>query len=175
MTRRRVAFGLGGNIGDAGAALRGAVALLRSADEVQVVAVSSQYRTAPVGGPAQPDYCNAVVVGHSAAEPEELLELAHRVEQEFGRTRSVRWGPRTLDVDLLAVGELRRDTASLVLPHPRAHLRAFVLVPWAQVDPAFVLPGRGSVAELLAALHPEERAGVQRLPDRGLRASEQPS
>lgn len=173
MTQRRVAFGLGGNIGDASAALRGAIALLRSADDVRVVAVSSQYRTAAVGGPAQPDYCNAVVVGNSTAEPEELLEVAHRIEQDYGRTRSVRWGPRTLDIDLLAVGELRRDSATLVLPHPRAHLRAFVLVPWAQVDPTFVLPGRGSVADLVAALPPEERAGVQRLPDRDLSASEQ--
>jgi 2-amino-4-hydroxy-6-hydroxymethyldihydropteridine diphosphokinase len=170
MTRRRVAIGLGANIGDADAALRGAVARLRDAAELQVTAVSSQYRTAPVGGPVQPDYRNAVVVGWSQAAPEQLLALAHGIEQAFGRTRSVRWGPRSLDLDLLAVGELRSDDPALTLPHPRAHLRGFVLVPWAEIDASFVVPGRGPVADLLAALPDEERSGVQQLP--GARWSE---
>jgi 2-amino-4-hydroxy-6-hydroxymethyldihydropteridine diphosphokinase len=165
MTRRRVAIGLGGNLGDAEAALRGAVSRLRAAAQLQVSAVSSQYRTAPVGGPEQPDYRNAVVVGWSAAEPEQLLALAHRIEQEYGRTRQVRWGPRSLDLDLLAVGELRRDDPALTLPHPRAHLRGFVLAPWAEIDPDFPIPGRGTVVELLAALPDDQRAGVARLPD----------
>ena len=88
-------------------------------------------------------------------------QRGHAIEQEYGRVRTQPLGPRTLDVDLLAVdGEQVRSTA-LTLPHPRAHMRAFVLVPWAEVDPGFRLPGRGRVDELLAALPAADRAGVR--------------
>lgn len=152
MTGDRVAFGLGANLGDARTALRTCVAALREEPGLTVIAVSSLYRTAPVGGPVQPDFLNAVVVAESSMSADGLLDLAHTIENELQRTREVRWGPRTLDVDILAVGGCVRADRSLTLPHPRAHVRGFVLVPWAEIDPGFVLPGLGTVAELLRAL-----------------------
>jgi 2-amino-4-hydroxy-6-hydroxymethyldihydropteridine diphosphokinase len=147
---RRVAFGLGANLGDRVAALQGAVDLI--APRLADAAVSSVYDTAPVGGPEQPDYANAVLVGDTDLEPRQLLDLAHDAETAWQRTRDVRWGPRTLDVDVLVVGDVTQDDPELTLPHPRAHERAFVLVPWAEVDPAAVLPDGRAVRDLLAAL-----------------------
>jgi 2-amino-4-hydroxy-6-hydroxymethyldihydropteridine diphosphokinase len=103
-------------------------------------------------------------VADTAAVPAQLLALAHRIEAANGRTREVRWGPRTLDVDVLAVAGQISDDPALTLPHPRAAERAFVLVPWAQVDPGFVVPGTGeTVAGLLAALPRAEVAQVRPL------------
>ena len=120
------------------------------------------YETDPVGGPAdQPAYLNAVVVADTVLEPQALLALAHRVEDAHGRVRVEHWGARTLDVDVLAVDALRSDDPVLTLPHPRAHERAFVLVPWSDVDPDFDVPGRGRVRDLLAALPAADRAGVR--------------
>jgi 2-amino-4-hydroxy-6-hydroxymethyldihydropteridine diphosphokinase len=147
---------LGANLGDARAALRAAVAGLASQPGVRVRAVSGLWRTEPVGGPEQPDFLNAVVLVTTTLEPEELLAVAHDLEDAAGRRRAVRWGPRTLDVDLGDVGGARRSGPALVLPHPRAHERAFVLAPWAQAAPAaqLVLPdGRAArVRDLLAEL-----------------------
>jgi 7,8-dihydro-6-hydroxymethylpterin-pyrophosphokinase len=98
-------------------------------------------------------------------DPAALLALAHAAERAWDRTREVRWGPRTLDVDVLAVGDLVVDTPDLQVPHPRAHERAFVLVPWAEVDPDALVPGRGSVADLAAATG---SAGVRRRDDLSL-------
>jgi 2-amino-4-hydroxy-6-hydroxymethyldihydropteridine diphosphokinase len=147
---RRVAFGLGANLGDRVAALQGAVDLI--APHLVDPAVSSVYETAPVGGPEQPAYANAVLVGDSDADATALLELAQAAERAWHRTREVRWGPRTLDVDVLVVGDLVRDDPRLTLPHPRAHERGFVLVPWAEVDPDAVLPDGRRVADLAADL-----------------------
>ena len=97
--------------------------------EVTVDAVSSLWRTAAVGGPEQPDYLNAVVLVDTDLDARALLALAHELEDAAGRVREVRWGPRTLDVDLLAVGDERSDDPELTLPHPRAHERSFVLDP----------------------------------------------
>ncbi len=147
----RAAFGLGANLGDRVAALQGAVDLLSPllADAV----VSSVYETAPVGGPAdQPDYANAVLVGSTDIDPHALLAAAHEAEQAWNRTREVRWGPRTLDVDVLSYGDLELHDPDLEIPHPRAHERGFVLVPWAEADPAAVIPARGRVAELAASV-----------------------
>jgi 2-amino-4-hydroxy-6-hydroxymethyldihydropteridine diphosphokinase len=157
-----VAFGLGANLGDRVAALQGAVDLLvpHLVDPV----VSSVYETAPVGGPEQPDYANAVLVGESDAAPDELLAAAHEAEQAWSRTRETRWGPRTLDVDLLMVGEVVSDDPVLTLPHPRAPERAFVLVPWVEADPDAVLPDGRAVAALLAELSVEPD-DVRRSPD----------
>lgn len=160
MSARTVAFGLGANLGDARAALRDTVDRLRTCDPLKSVRVSSLYRTTPVGGPPQPDYLNAVVVATSAADPQVLLRIAQEIEQAHQRTRQVRWGPRTLDVDILAVAGVTSDDPRITLPHPRAHLRGFVLVPWAEVDPDFKVPGRGTVAQLLAALDPADLAGI---------------
>jgi 2-amino-4-hydroxy-6-hydroxymethyldihydropteridine diphosphokinase len=160
----RVAFGLGANLGDRVAALQGAVDLL--APHLDDPAVSSVYETAPVGGPAQPDYANAVLVGDSGAGPAELLALAHDAEDAWQRTREVRWGPRTLDVDLLVVGGLTSDDPGLTLPHPRAAERGFVTVPWAEVDPDAVLPDGRRVADLAArALERDGAHSVRRRDD----------
>ena len=157
---RRVAFGLGANLGDRVAALQGAVDVV--APHLRDAAVSAVYETAPVGGPEQPDYANAVLVGDSAAEPAELLALAHSAEQAWERTRDIRWGPRTLDVDLLVVGDVTSDDPVLTLPHPRAAERAFVLVPWAEADPAAALPDGRLVVDLAASVTPD---GVRRRDD----------
>jgi 2-amino-4-hydroxy-6-hydroxymethyldihydropteridine diphosphokinase len=151
-----VAFGLGANLGDRVAALQGAVDVL-VAHLVDPV-VSSVYETAPVGGPEQPDYANAVLVGDSDADPSELLAAAHEAEQAWSRTREIRWGPRTLDVDVLVVGDVVSDDPVLTLPHPRAAERAFVLVPWVEADPDATLPDGRRVASLLAALTVEPDA-----------------
>jgi 2-amino-4-hydroxy-6-hydroxymethyldihydropteridine diphosphokinase len=157
---RRAALGLGANLGDRLAALQGAVDAL--APLLVGARVSSVYETVPVGGPPQPDYANAVLVGDWAGEPASLLDLAQRVEAQWHRERDVRWGPRTLDVDLLAVGDLVSDDPRLTLPHPRAAQRAFVLLPWAEADPDAVLPGGSRVADLASAC---DASGVRRLED----------
>jgi 2-amino-4-hydroxy-6-hydroxymethyldihydropteridine diphosphokinase len=160
--RTRVALALGANLGDRPATLDSAVAQIGAAPGVDVVAVSPVYETDPVGGPSgQPAYLNAVLVADTTLDPDQLLALAHRVEDAHGRVRLEHWGPRTLDVDVLAVGGTTSDRPELTLPHPRAHERAFVLVPWADVDPDFVVPGRGRVRDLLAVLPPADRAGVR--------------
>jgi 2-amino-4-hydroxy-6-hydroxymethyldihydropteridine diphosphokinase len=150
------ALALGANLGDPREALRRAVAGLAAHPQVRVEAVSSLWRTAAVGGPEQPDYLNAVVLVDTDLAPRDLLVLAHDLEADAGRVREVRWGPRTLDVDILAVDDDRWDQPDLTLPHPRAHERSFVLAPWAEVDPGFLLaPAAGparTVADWAAAL-----------------------
>lgn len=133
---------LGSNLGDREAHLRGALALLRP------YAVSSVWETAPVGGVEQDDYLNVVALADLDAA--RAWELAEQAERSAGRTRTVRWGPRTLDVDV--VDAPPPVPPGLVVPHPRAAERAFVLAPWLEVDPAAVLPGSGPVADLLAAV-----------------------
>jgi 2-amino-4-hydroxy-6-hydroxymethyldihydropteridine diphosphokinase len=147
----RAAFGLGSNIGDRHAFLASAIATLGSTPGITVVGVSPIVESAPVGGPPQQDYLNAVVVVDTILTPEALLALARRCETEAGRERRERWGPRTLDVDVLAYGELTTDDPDLTLPHPRAVERAFVLIPWAAVDPDFVIAGR-SVSDWTAGV-----------------------
>ncbi len=145
----RAVLGLGANLGDARETLAAAVRSLAVEPAVQVVAVSGLWRTAPVGGPAQPDYRNAVVVVDTQLPARAVLVLAHRLEDAAGRERTVRWGPRTLDVDVLAVDALRSDDPELTLPHPRAHERAFVLMPWAEVTPQWPLAvGDGPAREV---------------------------
>ena len=112
--------------------------------------VSPVYETVPVGGPPQPDYLNAVVLARTTLAPRKLLDRLQEVEAAFDRIRDVRWGPRTLDVDIISVEGERSDDPVLTLPHPRAHERAFVLAPWQDADPGAELPGHGSVAALLA-------------------------
>jgi 2-amino-4-hydroxy-6-hydroxymethyldihydropteridine diphosphokinase len=148
---------LGSNLGDRAAHLQHAVDGLVAAG---AVAVSAIFETAPVGGPAQPDYYNAVVLLQTQLSPTELLALAHRLEADAQRTRTQHWGPRTLDVDVISYGELRSDDPALTLPHPRAHERAFVLAPWLDLDAKAQLTGRGAVSDLLATLDP---SGVRRL------------
>jgi len=143
--------GLGANLGDAAAALDDAVVRLGGLPGTRVTARSSTYRTAPVDA-AGPDYLNAVVALDTALAPDELLAALHAIEHAHGRERPYRNAPRTLDLDLLMHGDTRSDTASLVLPHPRLHLRAFVLVPLAELAPDLVLAGHGPVRDLLAGV-----------------------
>jgi 2-amino-4-hydroxy-6-hydroxymethyldihydropteridine diphosphokinase len=155
----RAVLSLGSNVGDRLAHLRSAVAGLGGA----VVGVSPVYETAPWGGVEQGDYLNAVlIVSDPATDAYGWLECAHKLEAAAGRVRGVRWGPRTLDVDVLAVDGVTSTDPELTLPHPRTHERAFVLVPWANLDPDAVLPGRGRVRDLVAGL---DTAGVRRRDD----------
>jgi 2-amino-4-hydroxy-6-hydroxymethyldihydropteridine diphosphokinase len=163
---RRAALALGANLGDRLVALQSAVDGLAATDGVRLVAVSPVYETDPVGGPGeQPDYLNAVVVVETSLRPANLLARAHALEDAAGRVRVEHWGPRTLDVDLLAVGSESAQAEHLVLPHPRLAERAFVLVPWADVDPSFEVSGLGTVGALLRRLGPLDGAAVRPRPD----------
>jgi dihydroneopterin aldolase / 2-amino-4-hydroxy-6-hydroxymethyldihydropteridine diphosphokinase len=165
-----VVVALGSNLGDRGQTLTAAVQALRDLPGLTVASVSSIVETDPVGGPEQPPYLNAVAVGRATTEPEALLAALHRIEAQHGRTREVHWGARTLDLDLIQYGtpgsprEVVSDDPELTLPHPRAHERAFVLVPWADADPKATLrvgAGDGGirpVADLVADL---DRSGVR--------------
>jgi 2-amino-4-hydroxy-6-hydroxymethyldihydropteridine diphosphokinase len=156
------ALALGSNLGDRLATLQGALDALAGTPGVEVVGASSVYETAPVGGPAQGAYLNAVVVVTTTLTPHELLAVGAAVEQRFDRVREERWGPRTLDIDVLAYGDQVVDTPDLQVPHPRAHERAFVLVPWADLEPERVVPGHGTVGELVARVGAD---GVAPRPD----------
>lgn len=149
---------LGANLGDRVAMLAEAARRLGALGPV--VARSSLWETAPVG-PPQPDYLNAIVLVQTALEPEPALELLLGIERALGRERRVRWGPRTIDLDLIALGSRLFASERLVLPHPEAHRRAFVLAPLAEVAPTLELPGVGHISELLARLPESERAGVR--------------
>lgn len=127
MSRAFVA--LGSNLGDRAAHLQFALDALAEAEPVEVLAVSRVYETAPVGGPPQDAYLNAVVAIETELDPHELLALAQRIERDAHRVRLERWGPRTLDVDLLLYDELRLADPDLTLPHPRMWERGFVLAP----------------------------------------------
>ena len=132
----RAYLGLGSNLGDRLDQLAGAVAGLAADDRSRVVAVSPVYETSPVGGPAQPDYLNAVVALDTDRSARELLELAQDLEARADRVRAERWGPRTLDVDVLVVTGETVHEPDLEVPHPRLHDRAFVLAPLHDLDPA---------------------------------------
>jgi 2-amino-4-hydroxy-6-hydroxymethyldihydropteridine diphosphokinase len=146
----RAYIALGANLGNPVATLNDAIDVLVALRGSLFVAVSSLYRTAPVGLARQPDFINAVVAVKTRLAPRDLLEELFAIEARFGRERSVRNAPRTLDLDLLLHGEAVVDEPGLTLPHPRMHERAFVLAPLAEIAPALTIPGRGSVAELLA-------------------------
>jgi 2-amino-4-hydroxy-6-hydroxymethyldihydropteridine diphosphokinase len=152
MTRAFV--GLGANLGDRERTLRRAVGLLAEEPGVDVAAVSELRETDPVGVVDQPRFLNGVVEIETRLTSHELLETLLRVERELGRVRDgVRWGPRTVDLDLLVYGDEEVDEPNLHVPHPRLHERRFALEPLAELDPQLVIPGRGAVSDLLAQLH----------------------
>lgn len=160
---RQVVFSIGSNLGDRLANLSGAVATLRDTPDLRVVDVSTVYETDAVGGPEDnPTFLNLVVVADTTMEPRMLLERSMAIEDAFDRVREEKGGPRTLDIDLVVVGKEVSEDAELVLPHPRAHERAFVLVPWQEVEPKGELPGHGPVADLVAGL---DTSGVRRRDD----------
>lgn len=150
---RRVALGLGSNLGDRLEYLQAAVDTLTETPDIVPVAVSPVYEADPVGGPeGQPSFLNAVLTLDTMLSARTLVERALAVEDAYGRTREERWGPRTLDIDLLAVGSEVIDEPGLTVPHPLLAQRAFVLAPWADIDPDFEVPGVGRVGDLAAAV-----------------------
>jgi 2-amino-4-hydroxy-6-hydroxymethyldihydropteridine diphosphokinase len=155
----RAVLSVGSNLGDRLATLQGAIDAFRP----WLVAVSPVYVTAPWGPVPQDDYLNAVLIADDpGAGSRDWLERAQATERAADRTRDVRWGPRTLDVDVVSVSDIVSDDPELTLPHPRAGSRAFVLVPWLAADAHARLSGR-AVADLVAALPADERAGVREL------------
>jgi 2-amino-4-hydroxy-6-hydroxymethyldihydropteridine diphosphokinase len=157
---RTAVIAIGSNLDDREELIQGALKGLEGLG--RVVAISSLYETEPLG-PAQPDYLNAVALVETLLEPAAILARLLDIETSLGRVRDVRWGPRRIDLDLVAVDELIVEEPGLRLPHPEAHRRAFVLMPLAEVAPGFVLPGHGKTRDLLEALPATARDGVRRL------------
>ncbi|HEV7212916.1 MAG TPA: 2-amino-4-hydroxy-6-hydroxymethyldihydropteridine diphosphokinase [Blastococcus sp.] len=160
----RAVLSLGANLGDRAGTLRAALTALK---DDGLVARSTLYETPPWGPVEQPPYLNAIAVVRGDRDAAGWLARAHELEQAAGRTREVRFGPRTLDVDVITVladdgAPVLSDDPRLTLPHPRAHERAFVLVPWMSLDPTAELPGHGRIADLLAALPAGDVDGVVR-------------
>jgi len=147
---RQAVLALGSNLGERLNRLQSAVAALEDTPEVTIVAISSVYETEPVDTPpGSGQFLNAVVLIDTTLTVHTLLDRALAIEDAFGRERSEKGAPRTLDVDLLVVGQRVCDDEQLKLPHPRAHERGFVLVPWLEIDPEGEIPGRGFVADLI--------------------------
>jgi 2-amino-4-hydroxy-6-hydroxymethyldihydropteridine diphosphokinase len=145
----RAVIAIGANIGDPQSTVQAAIKLL--SEELTDFKASSLYLTKPVGYLDQPDFVNAVVIGDTDLKPEELLEHLHQIENNFGRTREIKWGPRTLDLDLIECG-VAINSPTITLPHPRAFQRKFVLEPWLEIDPNGVLTGVGAIKALLEQL-----------------------
>jgi 2-amino-4-hydroxy-6-hydroxymethyldihydropteridine diphosphokinase len=142
------AIGLGSNLGDSRSILAGAIERLRSCAQIELIAVSSWHKTAPIG-PPQPDYSNGCATLQTSLEPLDLLNVLHSIEAEFGRVRQEVWGARTLDLDLLLYDDLIIDLPTLQVPHPRMIERAFVLVPLSEIAPNAIEPRSGqSIATL---------------------------
>lgn len=163
---RRAALSLGSNEGDRLDYLQAAIDSLAATPEIWPVAVSPVYETDPVGGPEQDRYLNAVVVIDTTLPARALMERGQAIEAAFGRVRGQRWAARTVDIDVLALGDQVHDDPDLTVPHPRIAERGFVLVPWAVVDPDFPVPGQGLVHDLAAAVN---RSGVTRVEGAELR------
>ncbi len=153
MKLTKCAIALGSNLGDSLATLKSAIATLNNTPEITVNSHSSWYQTAPVG-PPQPDYINACAILEVALEPEQLLANLLEIEIKFNRIRREKWGPRTLDLDLLLYDDLILDTPTLTLPHPRMTERAFVLVPLAEIAPDWVHPvTKSAIGEILQTVN----------------------
>ncbi len=146
----KAVISLGANIGDPKVQMDLAVAMLREATEV--ISVSAYFSTKPVSDIEQPDYLNAICIAESDLPALDLLAVLHGIEKTLGRERLEKWGPRTIDLDLIQYGSLLSSADELTLPHPRAHERRFVLEPWISIDPEAILLTHGKVSELLAQL-----------------------
>jgi len=151
----RAVIAMGANLGDRAETIVAAIECLKATDGVEVAAVSGLVETVAIrpDGPddTHPDYLNGVAIVDTTLSAAGLLTILHAIEDDFGRTRTERWGDRTLDLDLIVFGDLVED-GNLVIPHPRAHERSFVLGPWLSLDPDASIPGRGLVRDLLAAV-----------------------
>ncbi len=152
---------LGANLGDPRESVRQAIASLDELPATRLLRASSLYLTAPMGLADQPDFINAVAAVRTRLTAAALLQALLDLEQRQGRVRSIANAPRTLDLDILLYGDLVQDSPALTLPHPRLHLRAFVLEPLAEIAPDLALPGRGSVAAWLPAVRSQR---IERLP-----------
>ncbi len=157
----RAAIALGANLGDTVATLNSAIAVIAQHPAITLISRSSWYQTAAVG-PPQPDYINGCIVIETELEPQELMTLLLTIEDQFGRVRQERWGARTLDLDLLLYGDRTLSTPHLELPHPRMTIRAFVLVPLAEIAPAWIDPISGRSIEQLVQM--VDCSEVQRFP-----------
>ena len=153
--------GIGGNREDSALLLNEALDRMAAASGVTLRRRSRMYRSPPWGEPDQPYFVNAVAEVETDLRPQPLLRMLLSIESALGRVRSgARWGPRCIDLDLLTYDELRLQTDELVVPHPRMHLRAFVLVPLLELQPDFVIPGVGPAADCLRSVDPSEKAAV---------------
>jgi 2-amino-4-hydroxy-6-hydroxymethyldihydropteridine diphosphokinase len=162
-------IGLGGNLDESRKLIAAALERLDAEAGVRLLRRSADYRTPPWGEPDQPDFVNAVAELETTRSPVELLQLLLAVERALGRRRGGRrWGPRCIDLDLLTYDELEISEDGLELPHPRMHLRAFVLVPLLELEPNFVISGRGAATECLRAIDAGEVAAVRRLEPPGV-------
>lgn len=150
----RAVVSLGANMEDPTGAVELALGLL--ANSTDLIARSSLHVTKPVGGPPQPDYVNAVCIIDSELPAHDLLDLLHGIEKSMGRVRNERWGPRVIDLDLITYGNIILDDEELILPHPRAHERRFVLEPWFEIDNQAELPLHGHVQDILAEIPPSK-------------------
>lgn len=154
--KSKAVLALGGNLGDKRATLLGAISEISKTEGIRLVVQSELYESVAltVTGPDsdQPSYLNAVVIIETKLKPKPLLKALNEIENKFGRVRLARWAPRTLDIDIISYGAELIETKSLIIPHPRAFERSFVLVPWLSIDPEAVIPGRGRVADLVLEL-----------------------
>lgn len=146
----KAVIALGSNIGNPTENLDLALALLREATDVKKV--SSYYITKPVGYEHQPDFVNAVCIIETELPAMNLLNMLHGIEKAMGRERTIKWGPRTLDLDIIQYGSMLSSAEELTLPHPRAHERKFVLEPWHEIEPDAILLTYGKIADLLSKL-----------------------
>lgn len=160
-----VAFiAIGSNLGDRVGNVRKAVSMVCDGVNARLLAMSSLYETEPWGVKDQPRFVNAVMKVETSLDPVELLARTKAVEETMGRQRGLRWGPRTIDLDIVFHGSVVMDEQGLVIPHPGAAERAFVMVPLAEIDPGFVHPVLGkSAAEIAGGL---DRSGIRKLEDK---------
>jgi 2-amino-4-hydroxy-6-hydroxymethyldihydropteridine diphosphokinase len=143
----KAVIALGSNLGNRELYIDSAVAEL--AKIIEITHLSTNHETDPVGGPEQPKYLNAIAIGETELDPRELLIVMLEIENKLGRKREVHWGPRTIDLDLIVFGDEIIDSEVLVLPHPRAHERKFVLEPWLEIEPDAYIPGIGEIENIL--------------------------
>lgn len=160
----QIVLSLGSNMGNRAALLRRAVRLINMLPGTRIVGLSHVFETMPWGNTDQGAFYNVTAEIETVLSPHAVLARTQRIELKLGRERHEHWGPRPIDIDLIAAGELHSATELLLLPHPYAHQRAFVLAPWLQLDPEAQLVGHGSVRDLLARLHGPENHVVDQGP-----------
>lgn len=158
--KHHVYIALGSNIGDRQAHLHRAIGLLQEEDRIQVIQQSSIYETEPIGYTDQQSFLNMVIRIQTACSPSELLEITQAIEQRCGRTREIKWGPRTIDLDILLYDQENMEMENLIIPHPRMWERAFVIVPLMELEPELVNDEGKSIQEVYR--HLDDRAGVKK-------------